>query len=181
MRRKISRLEPRFRDSIGRNATDELARRQRRKMTFHQAEFRLHHFGYLVPDIEASAGQFVARFGYKIETEVIEDPIQTAYVQFLRLPGAPSWLELIAPNGPNSLLTRALTKGGGFHHLCYEVGDLAGACNKLRSDAMHLLSEPAPAVAFDARPIAWLMDRSKFLVELVEDGPGRLRASSLMP
>ena len=40
--------------------------------------FQLHHIGYLVKDIAASAASFADRFGYVIESEVIEDPRQTA-------------------------------------------------------------------------------------------------------
>jgi methylmalonyl-CoA/ethylmalonyl-CoA epimerase len=143
------------------------------------ASFRLHHVGHLVKDLAETAKRFVARFDYQIESAVIEDPVQTAYVQFLRLPNGRSWLELVMPNGRDSKLAGALARGGGLHHVCYEVDILAPACEGLRNDGMLLLGDPVPAVAFGGRPIAWLMDRTGTLVELLEDGPGPLRTHTL--
>jgi methylmalonyl-CoA/ethylmalonyl-CoA epimerase len=142
--------------------------------------FRHHHVGFLVKDITAAARDMSARLGYVAESGVIEDPVQTAIVQFFRQPGTHSWLELITPSGPDSKLTNALKKGGGLHHLCYEVDDIHRACAYLRDQAMFILAEPVPAAAFPGRRIAWLMDRSGFLVELLERGEGLLSLASIM-
>lgn len=141
--------------------------------------FLLHHIGFLVRDISVAAQDFVSRLGYVIESDVVEDPVQTAYVQFLRQPGTMPWLELITPNGVDSKLTNALRKGGGLHHLCYEVGDIAHACEHLRNQAMLMLAEPVPAAAFPGWRIAWFMDRSGFLVELLESDNGPLSLASI--
>ena len=112
---------------------------------------------------------------------MIEDPQQTALVQFLRLPGADHWTELVAPNGPNSVLTAALDrKRSGPHHLCYEVDDIEAACHALRSAGMSILANPVPAVAFTGRRVAWLTDRDFLLTELVESGAGPLVQSRLV-
>ncbi len=137
--------------------------------------FRLHHIGILVADIARASEQMIERFGYVAESAIIEDPIQTARVMFLRLPGADHWTELVAPNGPDSVLGEALRKRkGGTHHLCHEVADIEAACEHLRGQSMMLVAPPAPAVAFGGRRIAWLMDGDCLLVELVESGPGPL-------
>jgi len=142
-------------------------------------QFKLHHYGVLVKDIGAAAHDFVKRLGYVIESEVIEDPVQTARVQFLRQPGTTSWLELVTPNGPDSKLTNALKKGGGPHHICYETDDLDRACENLRGQAMLVLSKPVPAKAFPGRRIAWVMDQSAILIELLERGEGPLSLASI--
>lgn len=139
----------------------------------------LHHTGLLVRSVEQAARHYVNVLGYRIESEPIDDPVQTARVQFLRLPGASHWLELVAPLGPESKLAGALAKGGGMHHLCYEVGDIVAATAHFRAAACMVISEPVPAVAFPGRRIAWFMDRQRFLFELVEAGPGALSVSSL--
>ncbi|MDS4068009.1 MAG: VOC family protein [Candidatus Competibacter sp.] len=136
--------------------------------------FPLHHIGFLVKDVSLAASDFVSRLGYVVDSEVIEDSVQTACVQFLRQPGANNWLELIMPNGPHSKLLGALQKGGGLHHLCYEVEDIARACEHMRSRSMLMIARPVPAVAFPGRRIAWFMDRSNFLLELLEAGEGPL-------
>jgi methylmalonyl-CoA/ethylmalonyl-CoA epimerase len=134
--------------------------------------FNLHHIGFLVTDISSASAGFVERFGYKVESPIIEDSTQTARVQFLRQPGAIHWLELISPNGPQSKLSQALQHGGGLHHMCYEVANLAAAADILRQQRMLPLGKPCPATAFSGRLIAWFMDRGKLLVELLEAGPG---------
>ncbi len=141
--------------------------------------FQLHHIGYLVADIPASADEFVARFGYVVESPVIVDPVQTAHVQLLRQPGAGHWLELIAPMDSGSKLSKALERGGGWHHVCYEVPNLPQACQQLRDQGLLPLGSIQPAKAFSGRPLAWFMDRAKLLVELVESGPGDFSLANL--
>ena len=133
---------------------------------------RLNHVGYLVKDISAAAGLFVQRLGYVVESAVVEDKLQTAFVQFLRLPGDTAWLELVTPSSANSKLANTLHKGAGLHHICYETTDFEALCATLRDQAMFMVGNPAPAEAFANRRIAWFMDRSRFLVEIVESGRG---------
>lgn len=142
---------------------------------------RLHHIGRLVNDLATSAQEMESRLGYILESAIIEDPAQTALVQFLRQPGACLWLELITPNGPGSKLANALRRGGGLHHLCYEVDDIAAACERMREQTMLMLAAPVPAAAFEGRRIAWFMDRAGLLVELLESDEGPLSLASIMP
>jgi methylmalonyl-CoA/ethylmalonyl-CoA epimerase len=130
-------------------------------------QFRLHHIGYLVRNLE-EAKIFEDRFGYVIESPAVEDPVQTAFVQFIREPLSGSLIELIMPTGPESKLSRALANGRGLHHLCYEVDEIGKACAHLRDQGMLALSDPVPAVAFSGERIAWFMDRGAMLIELLE-------------
>lgn len=141
--------------------------------------YQLHHVGVLVKDIEAETRNFVERFRYVIESSIIEDRTQTAWVRFLRQEGASSWIELITPNGEDSKLTSALKTGGGLHHFCYEVVDLEMARNDLRKAGMMLLGAAVPAAAFPGRSIAWLMGLNRILVELLEAGNGPLSLRSI--
>ena len=63
-------------------------------------KLRLHHVGMFVADITAARRVYQDRFGYDVHGDVVHDPVQTAYVQFMRLPGDASFLEFIAPDGP---------------------------------------------------------------------------------
>ena len=141
--------------------------------------FKLHHAGYLVANLDDAAQNFGFRFGYRIESDVIHDPVQTAFVQFLRLPLGTSWLELITPDDENSKLTRALKGGSSLHHLCFEVDDIEQAGVRLREQAMLALSVPVAATAFPGRRISWFMDREKLLIELLEQGTGPLSLGQL--
>jgi methylmalonyl-CoA/ethylmalonyl-CoA epimerase len=130
----------------------------------------LHHIGLLVPEIAKAAEIYTRRYGYELTSDVILDPRQTAYVQFLRLPGDSAQLELVSPTGEHSKLSNALRKGGGLNHLCYATNDIETACRLLRAEQMILLQAPVAAVAFPGRRIAWLMGGDRTPIELVEAG-----------
>lgn len=132
----------------------------------------LHHIGILVRDIERSAQSYEDRFGYAVHSDVIHDPVQTAYVQFLRGEGAGPLVELVAPDGPESKLSNAIKKGEGLNHLCYFSEAIEDDCRKLRGKGMLVLQLPVPAKAFGGRRIAWLMGSDGLPIELVEPGPG---------
>lgn len=132
----------------------------------------LHHVGVLVPDIPAAVEQYVTRFGYRIASDIIHDPVQTAHVQFLAGADSAAYIELITPDGPVSKLSNALKKGGGLNHLCYLSAAIDEDCRRLRASGMFLLQSPVEAQAFPGRRIAWLMGRDGIPVELVEPGPG---------
>jgi len=128
----------------------------------------LHHIGYAVKDIGPIAESYVARYGYELSTPVIHDPLQTALVQFLRLPGDRAYLEFVAPDGPGSKLANALKQGGGIHHLCFVSGPLETTIAHLEQTKMKLISDPKPGAAFAGRRICWLLGKERLPIELVE-------------
>ncbi len=128
---------------------------------------RLHHIGILVRDIESTASEYARWMGYKLRSDKLHDPVQTAYVQFLVLPGERTLLELISPDSPQSRLDNALRKGGGLNHLCYATPDIEAACRDWRVAGFFLIHPPTSSVAFCGRRIAWLMSPDCVLLELV--------------
>lgn len=134
-------------------------------------KLRFHHVGMLVGDIAQARSTYENRFGYQAPGGMVHDPVQTAHVQFLKLPEDRTWLELIAPDGPASTLNGAVERKVGVHHLCYATDSLDQACAELRKAGMTLIAPPVGAAAFPGRRIAWLMGRDRILVELVEQGP----------
>jgi len=128
----------------------------------------LHHVGYAVAEIEPAAAIYFKRFGYQACTPVIHDPLQTAYVQFFRLPGDQTYLEFVAPDGPNSKLSNAVANRIALNHLCFAVDDIEEATESLRKTGMVVVSKPVPAVAFGGRRISWLLGRDCVPIELVE-------------
>jgi methylmalonyl-CoA/ethylmalonyl-CoA epimerase len=127
----------------------------------------LHHVGIVTPDIAVSAPVHVKRFGWEEMSPVVHDPVQTAFVQFFRVPGDTTFLELVAPDGEKSKLARSAARGG-LNHVCYGTDNIEDACTALRGDGMILLQAPVDAHAFPGRRIAWLMGRDGIPVELVE-------------
>jgi methylmalonyl-CoA/ethylmalonyl-CoA epimerase len=145
-------------------------------MNSHHA-LQLHHIGFAVKSIEPRAAEYVTRYGYRISTPIIHDPLQTALVQFLKLPNDSSYLEFVAPDGPESKLASAVKRGGGLNHLCYISGPLDATIAFLENSGMRLISEPKPGLAFAGRRICWLLADDMLPIELVE----RRSAEDLCP
>jgi methylmalonyl-CoA/ethylmalonyl-CoA epimerase len=134
-----------------------------------ERQFRLHHIGFVVASISASATGFLRSLGANWDGQVFVDTNQKVKVTFLTLlPGDPQ-LELVEPNAEDAPVNRFLSeKGPGLHHLCYEVDDLEEALAEMRSNGALLAKPPKPAVAFGGRRIAWMITAEKLLVEMLE-------------
>jgi methylmalonyl-CoA/ethylmalonyl-CoA epimerase len=61
-----------------------------------------------------------------------------------------------------------LKRGGGLHHLCFEVDDLDSQIRQMRASRSVLARAPLPAVAFDGRRIGWMLTPDRLLVEYLE-------------
>jgi methylmalonyl-CoA/ethylmalonyl-CoA epimerase len=130
---------------------------------------RLHHVGFVVANIERSAEGFVNSLGAHWDGTIYGDPIQKVKVTFLATGPTCAQIELIEPASDDSPVSRFLAKGGGQHHLCYEVDDIGHALATLKSRKASIVQEPCPAVAFHGRRIAWLITRERLVVELLEN------------
>ena len=138
-------------------------------MTAADTPGRLHHFGFVVGDVRAGAEGFSKSRGAGWDGIVYEDPGQRVRVTFLTTAQSDAKIELIEPAAGNSPVTRFLReRGGGLHHLCYEVGDLEKALEQFRARGAIIAKRPLPAVAFAGRRIAWVITAEKLLVELLE-------------
>jgi len=132
---------------------------------------RFHHVGIVVPSIADSVRGFIAALQAEWDGVIFHDPNQVVRVTFLRsqATGSPM-LELIEPAGDDSPVIPFLKKGGGLHHLCYEVENLEDQLAFGRSKGGILAKKPMPAVAFKGRRIAWLYTKNKLLIEYLEGG-----------
>src|ERR1700722_11985196 len=93
--------------------------------------FKFHHVGTAVRSLQEAIPAYKSLFGYDLTSGPFDDPIQHVSVCFLsRHEGDPA-IELVAPLGPNSPIDRALKKGGGIYHICYEVRDINAAIEHL--------------------------------------------------
>ncbi len=131
-------------------------------------ELRLHHVGFVVRDIERSAEGFRQSLGMSWNGEIYADPIQKVKVTFLATGPACAQIELVQPNADDSPVSKFLAKGGGQHHLCYQVADIERAIEVFQSRRALVVQHPCPAVAFEGRRIAWFITRERLVVELLE-------------
>ncbi len=129
----------------------------------------LHHIGYVVASIAEDIDRWKLALSAISVTETYEDEIQQARVAFLDLPPAGlTKVELVEPLGQDSRVASFLEKGGGLHHLCFEVDDLERQITQMKMQKALLLRRPQPAVAFGGRRIAWMLTPEKLLVEYLE-------------
>ena len=133
------------------------------------SEIRLHHVGFVVSDIQAEINGFAKPIGAHWDTKIFHDPLQKVKVSFLRTPcPGDAQIELVEPAAQDSPVLNFLKKGGGLHHLCYEVTDLDAHLTNMRKEGGMIVKAPLPAVAFENRRIAWVFTRQKLLLELLE-------------
>lgn len=128
---------------------------------------RLHHIGYVVSSIVEGLQRWESAVFARSVSAKYTDEIQKATVLFLELSNGVK-LELVEPLTSDSPVNGFLSKGGGLHHLCFEVGSLTQQIQYMRQQHAVLVRRPQPAVAFGGRRIAWMMTRDRMLVEYLE-------------
>jgi methylmalonyl-CoA/ethylmalonyl-CoA epimerase len=129
----------------------------------------LHHVGYVVSSISESIERWRLQLGTVTMSEIITDPIQKVRAAFLGFgPSGAVQFELVEPAGPDSPVQAMAEKGGGMHHLCFEVDNLELHLAHMKELRAIVVRRPQPAIAFGGRRIAWVFLREKLLVEYLE-------------
>jgi methylmalonyl-CoA/ethylmalonyl-CoA epimerase len=122
-----------------------------------------------VSSISSVAEEFAASVSARWNGEIIHDPIQRVRVAFFSAVDARNPVfELVEPASEASPVGNFLKKGGGLHHVCYEIDDLESGLREARGVGFAIMADPAPAVAFGGRRIAWVCSKKRLLVELLE-------------
>jgi methylmalonyl-CoA/ethylmalonyl-CoA epimerase len=100
------------------------------------ATSRLHHVGVVVADLDAAIGNYQALgFGEADRFDIPEQGVRAAF-----FPLATGSVELIQPTDPEGAIGRFMAKRGeGFHHVAYQVHDLAGTLNQLAAAEIELI------------------------------------------
>lgn len=155
-------------------------------MTDASEPWNFHHVGLVVGRIEDSVTDVMRTLRATWAKEVFVDPLQHVRVTFLQVTAGQAMVELVEPLGAESPVHRFLSaKGGGLHHLCYEVSDIEYELIRVRTCGGVVVSRPKPAVAFGGRRIAWVLSSSGLLVEFLErhtdEGFDRSVPSAAMP
>jgi methylmalonyl-CoA/ethylmalonyl-CoA epimerase len=128
---------------------------------------QIDHLGIAVRSVEAAADRLGTVLGYERKTTKVHNTRQRVNVLFLRKAGSLD-LKLIEPADDQSPLVDFVRKGGGLHHLCFKVPDVAQACRALSGLGARVLAAPAPGEAFDDHPIAFVYVGSGLNVELID-------------
>lgn len=128
----------------------------------------LHHTGYVVANIADAIAGFADSLGATWDGGIHADAHQKVKVAFLQTRRGDAQIELVEPNGPDAPVNAFLAKGGGLHHLCYEVDDIEAELAGFKERRALIVKRAKPAVAFNGRRIAWVLTKEKLLIELLE-------------
>jgi methylmalonyl-CoA/ethylmalonyl-CoA epimerase len=131
---------------------------------------RLHHIGIGVRNLDAAVRYYGQVLGLQAERTVSWPGLSAAIVLVGEIA-----IELIEPLEASTLVAESLLalvreKGGGVHHLCLEVADLAEELSRLKALGVRLIDE-VPRETEGGR-IAWLQEDAGdgVMLELCERG-----------
>ena len=130
---------------------------------------RVHHVAVIVAELDAALDFWRGALGLDLEVvhDMAHDRVRIAF-----LPIGESKIELVEPTDDSTGVARFLAKNGeGFHHVCFEVANLAETLLRLEIDGIELI-DTSPRKGAEG-PVAFLHPRSchGVLVELIE-APG---------
>ena len=127
---------------------------------------KVNHVAIAVNDIEGALHFW--RDGLGLAVEQVEDvPSQKAVVAFISV--GDSEIELVQPTAEGTGVAKFLAeRGGGMHHLCFEVDDIDSMLAELKAKGVRLINESA--LVLPGRKIAFVHPKSSggVLVELYE-------------
>jgi methylmalonyl-CoA epimerase len=130
---------------------------------------KLHHVALIVGSIDDALGLWREMLGLELAT-VMDIPHDRVRIAFLTI--GESKIELVEPTDDTTGVARFLaSKGEGFHHVCFEVANLAETLLKLEISGLELI-DTAPRRGAEG-PVAFIHPRAchGVLVELIE-APG---------
>lgn len=143
-------------------------------------KLRLHHVGVVVEKVEESA-RILSAIGLCDRTIPKPDPIQQVSASFVRAGGEDGpFIELLEPTTEVSPISKFLrNRGGGLHHLCFEVDDIEAASEFFKSQGIESVVAPVECIGFDlsfntsgGKPskLAFFVIPGRLLIELYEKG-----------
>lgn len=127
----------------------------------------LHHVGVVVPSLAEAIRFYRDVLGYTVgpERAMVEQRVRVVFVS-----KGESRVELLEPTDSESGVARFLAERGRatMHHLCFEVGDLAGTLDRLAKEGVELVDR-APRRGVEGQ-VAFLHPRAAggVLVELLQ-------------
>ena len=130
---------------------------------------RIHHVAVIVKKLEDALPLYRDLLGLPLEA-IMDIPGDRVRITFLGI--GESKVELVEPTDDTTGVARFLaSRGEGFHHVCFEVANLAQELTRLGIDGVELI-DSAPRKGAEG-PVAFLHPRSchGVLVELIE-APG---------
>lgn len=128
---------------------------------------KVNHIAIAVPDLQAAVAIYRDVLGAAVSAPQLL-PEHGVTVVFVELPNTK--VELLESLGEESPIAAFLARnpGGGMHHICYEVADLAAARERLVAGGARVLGDGSPKIGAHGKPVIFLhpKDFNGVLVEL---------------
>ncbi|MBC8394676.1 MAG: VOC family protein [Deltaproteobacteria bacterium] len=135
-------------------------------------DLEVHHIGIVVDDIETAKKPYEDVFGLEV-VEVFDVEPFAAKVAFL--PVKNTYIELVQPTDPDDGLGKFLERGGGMHHICYEVEDLDAVYENLtKQNIRSVTGAPQCTPCFEKALFLHPKDTGNVLIEVVEKAACKL-------
>jgi len=128
---------------------------------------KVDHICFAVKDLAEGISYWESVFGYRQMTEVVGNTLQKVKVVFLSKEDS-ILVKLIEPAEDNQSLINFVSRGGGFHHLCFKCDDLEEQIEDLTGKGLLTLVSPQPGEAFNNHNIAFLLARYGLNIELID-------------
>ena len=126
---------------------------------------KLHHIGIVVENIQKSLGELTKYLDFESITMPSLVGSQKVNIRFLKTNNV--FLELIEPAEENSPISNFIKKGGGFHHLCFEVDDIHLELEKMKKNGARIIVDVVKG--FEERLTAFVMlDMKNTNCDLIE-------------
>jgi methylmalonyl-CoA/ethylmalonyl-CoA epimerase len=125
------------------------------------------HICFAVKDIEEGIVYWEKVFGYKQMTGIVVNSLQKVKVAFLRKKDSLT-IKLIEPLQDNESLVNFVSRGGGFHHICFKCDNMDVELKELKNRGLITLVPPQPGEAFNNHNIAFLLAKYGLNIELID-------------
>lgn len=128
---------------------------------------KLDHICFAVKNIEEGISYWERVFGYRQMTDIVINTLQKVKVVFLSKEES-LLIKLIEPLLDNQSLINFVNRGGGFHHICFRVDEMADTLKELNGKGLLTLVPPQPGEAFNNNDIAFLLAKYGINVEIID-------------
>ncbi len=125
------------------------------------------HICFAVKDLRKAIENWSSFFGYRQMTEIVSNSRQQVHVVFLTKENSIT-IKLIEPFKENQSIKKFVSKGGGFHHLCFKCSNLEEKMDELSGKGLITLVAPQPGEAFENEKIAFMLTRFGLNLELID-------------
>ena len=132
---------------------------------------RIDHIGVAVEDLDAALPLYRDALGMPL---VHRETVSEQGVEAALLDVGEGHVELLQPLGPDTPVGKFLAgRGPGLHHVAYQVADVAGTLDALRSAGLRLIDDQ-PRIGIRGSRVAFLHPKSTggVLTEIVQPAEG---------